>query len=90
MKEWIKAYLDLGWSLCALRPGQKGPYMRDWGHLNLDESHWRANPNDGVGLILGRSGIATIDVDDIDAAPIALEAVGVDLDELLKRAGCGA
>ena len=83
MKEWIKAYLDLGWKLCALRPGQKGPYMRDWGHLDLDESHWRANPKDGVGLILGRSGVATIDVDDIDAAPLALEAVGVDLEEIL-------
>lgn len=83
MKDWIKEYLDLGWSLCALRPGQKGPYQHRWGHINLDESHWAANPEDGVGLILGRSGVATIDVDDLECAKVALRALGIDLEALL-------
>jgi len=49
----------------------------------LSESHWVANPDDGVGLILGRSGVATIDVDDLECARAALRALDIDLDGLL-------
>lgn len=84
VKNWVKEYLSIGWKLCALRPGEKGPYMNRWGHLDLDENHWDANPRDGVGVILGRSGLATIDVDDMDAAVAALDAIGIDLEALLN------
>jgi len=57
--------------------------MHGWGALDLDSSHWRARPDDGVGLILGRSGIATIDVDDLGCARAALGALDIDLDGLL-------
>ncbi len=83
MKDWIEEYISLGWKLCATRPGEKGPYLHGWGHLDLDASHWRARPNDGVGVILGRSGLATIDIDDMDASRAALAALGIDLDALL-------
>ena len=84
MREWIEEYISMGWKLCATRPGEKGPYMHGWGHLDLDASHWRARPNDGVGVILGRSGLATIDIDDIEASRAALGALGIDLDSLLN------
>lgn len=84
MKNWIEEYLDLGWKLCATRPGQKGPYMQDWGRLDLGVGHWMSRPNDGVGLILGRSGMATIDIDDMGAARGAMKALGIDLDALLN------
>ena len=84
MRDWIEEYISLGWKLCATRPGEKGPYMHGWGHLDLHTSHWRARPNDGVGVILGRSGLATIDVDDMDASRAALAALGIDLDALMN------
>ena len=73
----------MGWSLCALRPGEKGPYMRDWGRIDLDDGHWRSRPDDGVGVILGRSGLCTIDVDNIEAAIDALGVLGIDLGALM-------
>lgn len=84
MKNWIEEYLDLGWKLCATRPGEKRPYMQDWGRLDLGVGHWRSCPNDGAGLILGRSGMATLDIDDMDAARGALQALGIDLDGLMN------
>ena len=82
--DWVREYLGMGWSLCALRPGEKGPYMQAWGTLDLDEGHWRSYPDDGCGVLLGRSGLATIDVDDMSSAKAALGALGIDLVGLLE------
>jgi hypothetical protein len=82
--DWVREYLGMGWSLCALRPGEKGPYMQAWGTLDLDEGHWRSYPEDGCGVLLGRSGLATIDVDDMSSAKAALGALGIDLVGLLE------
>ncbi len=81
--EAVREYLAHGWKLCAVAPRSKGPYQAGWGKLDLDEGHWRSKPDDGVGLLLGRSGVASIDVDDLDASICALSVIGIDLEELL-------
>lgn len=84
MTDWAAEYIEHGWRLAALRPGQKGPYQHGWQHLELDAGHWRSCPSDGMGVILGPSGVASIDVDEMSSAKTALRALGIDLAALLE------
>lgn len=84
MADWAAEYIAHGWRLAALRPGQKGPYQHGWQHLELDAGHWRSCPSDGMGVILGPSGVASIDVDEMSSAKTALRALGIDLTALLE------
>ena len=84
MMEWAKEYIGIGWKLAALRPGSKGPYQNGWQNLDVGVGHWRACPDDGMGVILGPSGLASIDVDEMNSAKAALSALGIDLDGLLS------
>jgi hypothetical protein len=83
----VRDYLDEGFKLTALRPGSKAPYLDGWGRLDLNESHWLHARRDGVGLILSRSGIAVIDIDDLANAYAVLESIDVDLAALLSDPG---
>lgn len=78
-----RAYLEAGWALCAIRPASKQPHGREWQTHPRELTHWEENPADGMGLIHGLSGTCSLDLDDLEAAHIALAAVGVDLWALL-------
>jgi hypothetical protein len=81
--EAVREYLAHGWKLCAVKPQSKIAYQEGWGKLDLDEGHWKSKPDDGVGLLLGRSRVVSIDIDDLDASICALSVIGIDLEELL-------
>jgi hypothetical protein len=77
-------YAMLGWRLCPIQPGSKGPVSRGWNVLEnalpaaeLLPAGW------GVGLLHAYSGTCAIDIDDIDLARAWLLERGVSLDELL-------
>lgn len=80
------AYIDHGFALCATRKdNQKEAYGAGWQNKGRDASHWESNPNDGMGIIHGQSGTCALDVDALEYARLALEAVGVDLDYHLRN-----
>lgn len=78
------AYIEHGFALCATRPSnQKEAYGTGWQNKGRDAAHWQANAGDGMGLIHGLSGTCSIDLDALDYCHVALEAVGVDLGQLI-------
>lgn len=92
--EWARFYTErMHLALVPIEPGTKGPKKPGWnqpgGYITDPveaERFWRSHPQMGMGAVLGPSGIATLDIDDMDGARIALKAVGLDLDVYL--AGC--
>lgn len=83
---WANYYHGLGWRLCAIPQGTKGPREAGWPERDVEDSYWLARPADGMGAILGPSGLVSLDLDDLPAARMALAAVGLDLDSLLAGA----
>lgn len=80
-----ESYIEHGFSLCATREGNnKEAYGLNWQKQGRPAVHWGLNPGDGMGIIHGLSGTCSIDIDDLENARIALEAVGIDLDALLS------
>jgi hypothetical protein len=79
-KEAASSYVAHGFKLCAVR-GKK-PFQDKWEQnpvtdLNLFD-------HNGIGLIHGLSGTCTLDIDNIEHTQIALEAVGLNLAELMR------
>lgn len=85
MREHAEQYAEQGFALCAIKPGTKQPQGNDWQNNPHTPEWWDENPEHGIGVIHSRSGTCTIDIDDIDSARLALEALGVDMDELLEQ-----
>lgn len=83
---WANYYHGLGWRLCAIPTGTKGPRERGWPARDVPDRHWLARPAEGMGAILGPSGLVSLDLDDVAASRLALAAVGLDLDTLLSGA----
>lgn len=79
-----RAYISAGWGLCAIKPSSKVAYGSDWQQRPRRPEHWVSHPDDGMGLIHGLSGTCSLDLDNLEAAHIALAAVGVDLFALLS------
>lgn len=79
-REYIE---EAGWALCAIEPASKKPRGKKWESRPRKAEHWQDNPKDGIGLIHAHSGTCTIDLDWMEAAEIALSAVGVDIRALL-------
>jgi PAS domain-containing protein len=79
-----REYIEHGWSLCAIKPQSKAAYGSRWQEFSRDMTHWEQFPEDGMGLIHGLSGTCSLDLDNLEAAHIALAAVGVDLPALLE------
>lgn len=78
-------YIEHGFSLCATRASnQKEAYGTGWQNKGRDAAHWESNPQDGMGIVHGLSGTCSLDIDALEHARFALEAVGVDLDYLKK------
>lgn len=86
--EWARRYRTAGWALCATKSeNNKQPKGLNWQKQSREPNHWERNPGDGIGIIHGLSGTCSIDLDDLQNARLALEAVGIDsatLDELLQ------
>jgi len=79
-KEAASSYVAHGFKLCAVR-GKK-PFQDKWEQnpvtdLNLFD-------HNGIGLIHGLSGTCTLDIDNIEHSQIALEAVGLNLADLMR------
>ena len=79
----VDEYLDLGWSLCAIRPGEKRPLGSGWQLRATDRELWERYPDHGVGLIHHLSGTCALDLDDLDASREMLAKIGIDVDDLL-------
>jgi hypothetical protein len=73
MVRHARAYVRRGMALTPIRPRDKRPYLRDWGHRSLRtvkqiEAHWNRRLEDNVGLILGpASGMCDIEHDTDEA-----------------------
>lgn len=79
-KQAAQEYVAHGFKLCAVR-GKK-PFQDKWEQkpvidLNLFD-------HNGIGLIHELSGTCTLDIDNIEHSQIALEAIGVDLSQLMR------
>lgn len=83
---WANYYHGLGWRLCAIPQGTKAPRDPGWPERDVEDSHWLARPSEGMGAVLGPSGLVSLDLDDVEATRLALAAVGLELDHLLAGA----
>lgn len=79
----VTQYLAAGWALAPIKPGTKQPRGVGWQSSGAEASHWDARPDDGAGIIHQHSGTCAIDIDDMECARLALEAIGIGLDDLL-------
>lgn len=90
--EWARYYCGVqAAALTWIPPAGKAPRHVGWnqpsGYLTDPDQaaeHWRIHPHHNLGLVLGPSGIATFDLDQLAWSRIALAAVGLDLEALLK------
>ena len=79
-KQAAQEYVNHGFKLCLVRgkePFQKGWEKKPITDLNLFD-------HNGIGLIHELSGTCTLDIDNIEHSQIALEAIGVDLSQLMR------
>ena len=67
-------------------PGTKGPTLPGWPTLTLGAEYWAAHPEQGIGIILGPSGLASLDIDDMAGTRALLADLGLDLEELTREA----
>ncbi|WP_275629058.1 bifunctional DNA primase/polymerase [Pseudomonas sp. 273] len=88
--EWARRYVERGLAVVGIPPGEKGPRDKGWqrpGGQITDaakaEAFWTKNPEHNMGVVLGASGICSLDVDDVPAARQVLwDLLGLDLDAL--------
>jgi hypothetical protein len=84
--EWANYYHRLGFALCALPPGEKGPRYPGWQTQALEPSHWASHPEQGMGAILGLSRLVSLDIDDMQASREVFQQLGLSLESLLADA----
>ena len=82
-------YVAVGLAVVPLPPRSKAPNTPDWQNNPLTDwlscrRHWIAHPDANVGILLGRSRLCSLDIDDLPAARIVLSEWGIDLDELVR------
>ena len=87
------AYIALGWGLCSIPRGTKGPTDDDWNSpaLVIDTREkalavCQTRPDNGLGLVHASSGTCALDVDHVDYFRTCLSEFGLDFDELLSGA----
>lgn len=93
LADYGAAYANLGWCLCSIPPGTKGPTDGGWNKpamvLGSHESILRSTqqrPNNGFGLVHAPSGTGAFDIDSMEHAATALAELGVDLAEVIAGA----
>jgi len=88
---WVKYYIHRWhFALTPTKPHSKEPYLRGWQDYPITDSveageHWQQHPDDGIGVVLGTSGLATLDIDRPQLIRIALTALGIDFDDILSN-----
>ncbi len=78
-----------GYKLTRVRPGSKTPAEKGWNKKPISTEEEAAaafqdRPNDNIGVVLDQSGLASLDIDNLELARTALGALGIDLDTLLN------
>lgn len=84
--EHATRYIAAGLSLCAIPPGSKRPLLEDWPNNPRPAAHWAAAPADGMGAIMGLSGLVSLDLDALPESRALFDELGIDLDELIADA----
>jgi len=87
------AYIAMGWALCSIDYGTKGPKTPGWNKTGafIDTreaaiSSFNRNPENGIGLIHGPSGTCAIDIDDVECFMRILAEFAIDGEALLAGA----
>lgn len=83
---WAGYYAALGMVPIPIPRGGKGPALPGWPNLTLGPDYWTTHPEQGIGIILGRSGLASLDLDALEESRALLAELGLDLDELTAGA----
>ena len=85
----------IGLRLVPIPPGSKGPRREGWnkpgGYFTDPKEaarHWEAHAEEGIGAVLGPSGLCSLDVDHVEHARTVLAEFSIDLDALAKSAPC--
>ena len=84
--EWAGYFHRLGFRLCAIPPGKKGPVTPGWPEGDVPAEHWITHPLEGLGVVLGPSRLVSLDLDSLPDARAVLDALGLELDAMI----CGA
>lgn len=86
-------YIGLGWGLCSIPPGTKGPINHGWNasaNIITTEEHAAsiaaARPDNGLGLVHNVSGTCAIDVDHLEFFLTCLAELGIDHEVLFSGA----
>lgn len=84
-----RAYVEQGLCLIPIPHGKKGPTSEGWNRPencvtdpDVAARTWTGEPRN-MGVLLGASRLATIDVDNVELTRVALAAVGIDYDDLM-------
>lgn len=94
MAAWAKRYIDaFGLALVPIDPLQKFPKGSGWnqpGGYFTDAAgaaaFWVSNPQHNMGVVLGPSGICSLDVDDLPATrQVLADLMGLDVDAMADR-----
>jgi hypothetical protein len=75
-------YVEHGWKICAIEPGNKGPSYAKWQKNPIPLE--AADAIEGAGIIHTLSGTCAIDIDNMLLAKPFLAERGVDIDALLR------
>jgi hypothetical protein len=90
--DWAHLYIcQWRFAVTPLLPGTKQAYRSQWQKHPITDAkeaqkHWTETPDDGMGVVLGPSGLVSVDIDSPERATAALNALGIDLDALSHRA----
>jgi hypothetical protein len=86
-------YIALGWGLCSIPPGTKGPTDPGWNSPgNIIKTPWQATatigarPAYGLDLVHSVSGTCAIDVDHLECFQACLAELGTDVAALFAGA----
>jgi putative DNA primase/helicase len=89
--DWARRYIEtFNLALVPIEPGEKGPKGNGWnkpgGYFIVAadaESFWKKRPSHNLGVVLGPSGVCSLDVDEAQCTrQILSELLGIDLDAL--------
>lgn len=87
------AYIRLGWGLCSIPRGTKGPTDDGWNSpaliITTEEralAVTQSRPDNGLGLVHAASGTCAIDVDHLDYFRLCMGELGVDVAQLFEGA----
>ncbi|MFP5426374.1 MAG: bifunctional DNA primase/polymerase [Gammaproteobacteria bacterium] len=88
---WARRYIEtFGLALVPIEPGEKGPKGKGWNkpggyftEVAEAEAFWTKRPNHNLGVVLGPSGVCSLDVDDVELTRMVLSQVlGIDVDAI--------